>query len=73
LSFSLQASARLDAVEIAIDIDLQQYLRVVCRSARKSRNSTVDTQIDQVEFVDDDVDYTHRVGIADVVVEAFGK
>ncbi|MNC72229.1 hypothetical protein D3C75_1232560 [compost metagenome] len=30
-------------------------------------------QIDQVEFVDQDVDYAHRIGIADVVVEALGK
>lgn len=67
------SSARLDAVEIAIDIDLQQYLRVVSRSARNSRDSTVETQIDQVEFVDEDVDYTRRFSIADVVVEAFGK
>jgi len=73
LGFSLQASARLDAVEISIDTDLQQDLRVVSRSARISRNSTVETQIDQVELVDEDVGYTYRVGIVDVVIEAFGK
>jgi hypothetical protein len=28
---------------------------------------------DHVEFVDEDIDYAHRIGIADVVVEAFGK
>jgi hypothetical protein len=27
----------------------------------------------QVEFVDKNVDYAHRIGIADVVVEALGK
>jgi hypothetical protein len=31
------------------------------------------TQFDQVEFVDKDVDYAHRVGIRDVIVEALWK
>ena len=46
---------------------------MVSRPACVSRNSTVKTQTDQVEFIDEDVDYAHRIGIADVVVEAFGK
>jgi hypothetical protein len=28
---------------------------------------------DQIEFVDKDVDYAHRIGIADVVVVTLGK
>ncbi|KPW40003.1 hypothetical protein ALO66_200013 [Pseudomonas coronafaciens pv. atropurpurea] len=36
-------------------------------------NDAFKTQLALVEFVDKDVDYTHRVGIADIVVEAFGK
>ncbi|KPW64396.1 hypothetical protein ALO81_200073 [Pseudomonas cannabina] len=44
---------------------------MVSRPACVSRNSTVETQIDQVKFVDEDVDYAHWIGIADVVIEAF--
>ncbi|MNR01990.1 hypothetical protein D3C85_1178260 [compost metagenome] len=73
LSFSLQPSARLNAVEIAVDVDLQQDRGVVSRPASIGWNGTFKTQIDQVEFVDKDVDYAHRIGIADVVVEALGK
>lgn len=36
-------------------------------------NGAFKTQIDQVAFVDKDVDYTHRVVIADAVVEAPGN
>jgi hypothetical protein len=42
-------------------------------SATIGWNGTVKTQIDQVEFVDKDVNYTYRIRIADVVVEALGK
>ncbi len=73
LGFSLQASARLDAVEIAVNVDFQQDREVVSRPASVGWNGTFKTQIDQVEFVDKDVDYAHRIGIADVVVEALGK
>lgn len=73
LGFSLQTSARLDAVEIAVDVDLQQDRGVVSRPACVSRNSPVKTQINQIKFVDKDVDYADRIGIADVVVEALGK
>jgi hypothetical protein len=31
------------------------------------------TPLTQVKFIDKNVDYAHRIGIADVVVEAFGK
>ncbi len=73
LGFSLQTSARLDAVEIAVDVDLQQDRGVVSRPASIGWNDTFKTQSDQVEFVDEDVDYADRIGIADVVVEALGK
>ena len=46
---------------------------MVSRPASIGWNGTFKTQIDQVEFVDEDVDYPHRIGIADVVVEALGK
>jgi hypothetical protein len=73
VGFSLQTSTRLNAVEIAVDIDLQQDCGVLSGTACVSRNSIVETKGKQVEFIDKDVDYAHRIGIADVVVEAFGK
>jgi hypothetical protein len=36
-------------------------------------NDSFKTQLKQVEFVDKDVDYAHRIGIANLVAEAFGK
>jgi hypothetical protein len=69
LGFSLHTSARLNAVEITVDVHLQQDRGVVSRRLEWH----LQTQIDQLQFVDEDVDYAHRIGIADVVVEALGK
>ncbi|KPU56568.1 hypothetical protein AN403_1480 [Pseudomonas fluorescens] len=46
---------------------------MVSRPASIGGNGTFKTQIDQVKLVDKDVDYAHRIGIADVVIEALGK
>lgn len=36
-------------------------------------NEAFKTQLDPVKIVDKDVDHTYRIGIADIVVKAFGK
>ena len=46
---------------------------MVSRPASICGYGTFKTQFDQVEFVDEDIDYTHRVGIGHVIVEAFGE
>lgn len=45
----------------------------VSRSACVCWNSAVKTQGGQVKFVNEDINYAHWIGIADVVVEALGK
>lgn len=46
---------------------------MVGRSTSICRYGTVKTQLGQVELIDENVDYTHWSGIADVIVEALGK
>ncbi|KAF2394256.1 hypothetical protein FX983_02237 [Pseudomonas frederiksbergensis] len=46
---------------------------MVSRSASIGWNDTFKTQMHSVEFVDEDVDYAHRIGIAHVAFEALGK
>ncbi|MNI37381.1 hypothetical protein D3C73_914700 [compost metagenome] len=73
LRLALKAPARLDAIEIAVDVDLQHDCGVVSRSARFSRDGALKTQGDQVEFIHEDIDNTHRIGVADVIVQALGE
>jgi hypothetical protein len=46
---------------------------VICRSAGFGWNDAIKTQRGQVEFVDEDIDHAHWIGIADVVVELSGS
>lgn len=46
---------------------------MVSRPASIRRYGALETQFDQVEFVDKDIYYAHRIGIADVIVEALRK
>ncbi|MND42846.1 hypothetical protein D3C80_336300 [compost metagenome] len=73
LRLAFKAPARLDAVEIAVDVDLQHDCRVVSRSAGFSGDSAFKTQGDQVKFINEDIDNTHRIGVADVIVQALGE
>jgi hypothetical protein len=73
LRLALKAPAQLNAVEIAVDVDLQHDCGVVSGSARFSWNSAFKTQGDQVELVDEDINDAHRIRIADVIVQALGE
>ncbi|MNQ60182.1 hypothetical protein D3C85_744530 [compost metagenome] len=73
LRLALKASARLDAVEITVDVDLQHDCGVVSRSARFGGDSAFKTQGDQVEFIHEDIDNAHGIGVADVIVQALGE
>ena len=46
---------------------------MVCRSAGFGWNDAIKTQLGQVEFIDENVNHAYWIGIADIVVEAFGK
>ena len=58
-------------IEVTVDVDLQEHCRVIGRPARASRIDAVETQLAQIEFIDEDIDHSNRVGISNVVVEAF--
>jgi len=53
LSFALQATARLNAVEIPVDVDLEQYARVVSRPARQFWLNAVKTQLAQIDLINE--------------------
>jgi hypothetical protein len=70
LGFSFQSPARLNAVQITVDVDLQEDSAMASRPASICRHGAFKTQCYQVKFVDKNVEYAHRIGIRDVIVEA---
>jgi hypothetical protein len=68
-----RAAAGLNAVEVAVDVDLEQDRRVVGRSARRGRFGTLEAQVSQLEFFDERIDDADRVVLTDVVIKALGQ
>ena len=69
LALAFQASAGLNAVEVAVDVDLQQHRRVVGRAARGRGHRAFETQRRQIEFLDKRIDDPDRVVLGDEVVQ----
>jgi hypothetical protein len=71
--FALEPTARLDAFEVAVNVELEQHCRMVGRSTRLRRLRPLEPQFAQVEFIDKRVDNTNRVGFVHVIVQQFGQ
>jgi hypothetical protein len=69
LRFVSQPPARLNAIEIAVEVDLQKRRgmigRPACRRRRHPRKEG-----GQVQFVDQDLDHPNRVLLVDVILQA---
>jgi hypothetical protein len=64
LGLPFEPPARLDAVEIAIEIDLQQGRGMIGRSPGHFRHHAGKAQGPQVEFVNEDIDDPDRIILA---------
>jgi hypothetical protein len=69
LALVLQATAGLDAMEIAVDVDLEQNRRVVRRPSCTGRCHPFEAQAGEVQFVDKRVDDPNRVVLANEVIQ----
>jgi len=70
LRFAFQPPARLQAVEIAVEVDLQQRRGMVGRPARRRRRHPGKPQGCEVQFRDEDLDRPNRVLLADIILQA---
>jgi hypothetical protein len=73
LRLTLQPTTRLNAVQVSIDVDLQQRRRVVRRPARLGRFGPSKPQLRQIQFVDEGANYPDRVVLRDPFIEASGN
>ena len=73
LRLALQTPAGRDAVQVAVDVDLEQHRRVVRRPPRRRRISAGKAQLLQIELFDEGVDRADRIVFGDVVVQTLGQ
>src|SRR5450631_2246596 len=72
-SFTLQSSARLHPVEIAIDVELQQHRWMIRRPAGYLGIDPAKPKFGQIEFLGKDLDHANRIVLVNPVCHAFRK
>ena len=73
LRFALEPTARLDAVEVAIDVELKEHGWMVSRPARLCWLHPREAQEGKVKLIHEYINYPHRIILGHVVVQEFGQ
>ena len=73
LRLALQPTAGLDAIQVAVDVELQQHRRVVRRPARRRRVNPIEAERIQIKPIDEDLDHANRILRLNVVVQTRGQ
>ena len=69
---TLEAAARGDAIEIAVDVEPEQNRGMIARPTRRLGHD-LEPQFGEIEMRHERLDRAHRIALADVVVEALGQ
>jgi hypothetical protein len=70
-SLALKPAARLNPIEIAVDVELQQHRRMVGRTSGCFRINTTQAKLRQINLVDKDIDRANWVILANPIFQAF--
>ncbi len=73
LGLPFEPPARLDAIEIAVEIDLQQRRGMISRPTRRFRNDALKPQRPQIQLVDEDLEHPHSIVFRHIIVEELGE
>src|SRR5882672_10240158 len=66
----LEPPAGLHAVEIAVDVELEQNRGLVTGAPRRHWLGTVKPKLDQIERIDEHIDRAHRIILVDPILKA---
>jgi len=70
LCLSLKTPTGLNAIEITVDVDLQEHCGVIGGPSRCCWLDAFKTQFAEIQFIDEHIDHSNRVGISNIVIEA---
>ena len=70
---TLQPPARLDPVEIAVDVELEHRRRIIRRPARRRRIDAIEPEVAEFQRIDEHIDRANRIALVDPIIEAFRK
>src|SRR5208337_494053 len=69
LAFPLKPAAGLNAVEVAVYVELQHHGCMVSGPSRQLRMHAPKAKLPEIELVDEKVDHPHRVFLGDIVFQ----
>ena len=72
-SFSFEPPARLDPVEIAVDVKLEDRRRMVPGPTGRRRIDAIKPEVAEVQCIDEHIDRTYRIALVHAVIEVFGQ
>src|SRR6202040_1347395 len=70
-SLTLQPPARLDPVEIAVDVELEHRRRVIRGPAGRCRIDAIEPEVAEFQRLDEHIDRPNRIALVDPIIEAF--
>lgn len=73
LGLALQATAGLNAIQVAVDVELQLHRRVIRRSTSGGWIHALEAERLKIQFLDERVNDAHRVVFADIVIQTLGQ
>src|SRR5712691_4549459 len=72
-SFTLKPAARLNAIEVAVNVELQQSRWMIRRPPGCLRSNPIETQSAEVKFVNEGIDHPNWIVLVDPVFQALWK
>src|SRR5262245_18939135 len=70
---ALEPPARLDPVQIAVNVKLQEDRWMVRRPSRRLRIDPAKPQLRKIKLLDEDINHPYRIVLVDKVLQAFRK
>jgi len=68
---ALQTTARLDAIQITVDVELQEGGGMIRGPTSCRRIDTIKAQLAKIERIDERIDRANRIALVDKIIEAF--
>src|SRR5882757_6840966 len=73
LALPLQTPARLHAIEVSVDVNLQQRRRMIGRPSCRLWLNTAEAQPRQIKLIDKDIYRPDRIVLGQIVIQPLGK
>src|ERR1019366_2370841 len=73
LCFHFKAPRRLNAIQVAINVELEKRGRIISGAACSLRFNAFKPERASIKLIDENINYAHRIVLGDIIVQQFGK